>query len=126
MSAFSRLYSPVANETFDRLLHAVFFGPEWVNEFEVIGVDMGRLGGDESVRVFTEMVGGHVVFRRIERVTPRPIGGEDGATADGRQRDASRGRFLCEVCFDASTDQILPAGQSPTGLEMAWCGCEGD
>ena len=36
----------------------------------------------------------------------------------------SRGRYLCEVCFDAMTDVCIPAVESGTGLEMAWCGCK--
>lgn len=35
----------------------------------------------------------------------------------------SYGRYLCEFCFDVLTDKVLPAEQSETGLEMAWCGC---
>ena len=33
------------------------------------------------------------------------------------------GHYLCEFCFDAMTDKVLPAAVSPTGLAMGWCGC---
>lgn len=36
----------------------------------------------------------------------------------------AEGRYLCEFCFDQMTDGVLPADQLPTGLEMAWCGCD--
>lgn len=36
-------------------------------------------------------------------------------------RDTSRGALLCEMCFDAMTDQVLPAERSETGGEMACC-----
>jgi hypothetical protein len=32
-----------------------------------------------------------------------------------------RGQYLCEVCFDTMTDTVLPASESPTGMEMAQC-----
>jgi hypothetical protein len=36
----------------------------------------------------------------------------------------STGRYLCERCFDAMTNTILPASQSETGDEIAVCaGC---
>ena len=36
-------------------------------------------------------------------------------------RDAARGALLCETCFDAMTDQVLPAAQTATGLDEACC-----
>jgi hypothetical protein len=42
------------------------------------------------------------------------------------QRDVATGTFLCEVCYDAMTDQELPADKSPTGMAMAVCeACQG-
>jgi hypothetical protein len=32
-----------------------------------------------------------------------------------------RGQYLCELCEEAMTDDLLPAAQSPTGEEMAIC-----
>lgn len=41
-----------------------------------------------------------------------------------RDIDLARGHYLCEVCQDAMTNDVLPAAQSPTGVEMAICpGC---
>ena len=37
------------------------------------------------------------------------------------RRGESRGRYLCEVCFDTLTDDILLAYESPFGCEMAIC-----
>lgn len=34
------------------------------------------------------------------------------------------GRYLCEFCWDAMTDEVLPAVSSPAGMAMAWCGCD--
>ena len=36
-------------------------------------------------------------------------------------RDLCRGQYLCEVCEEAMTDTVLPAAQSPSGLELAIC-----
>ena len=36
--------------------------------------------------------------------------------------DLARGQYVCEVCYDAMTDDVLPAVQSPTGMEIAICG----
>ena len=36
-------------------------------------------------------------------------------------RDGSRGARLCETCWDAMTDQVLPSDQTATGLEEACC-----
>jgi len=36
-------------------------------------------------------------------------------------RDDLRGRYLCERCEDAMTDEILPAAESPTGEPLALC-----
>ena len=45
--------------------------------------------------------------------------------AEARRREVergdSRGRYLCEACFDVLTDAVLPAEASPTGMEMAIC-----
>lgn len=35
--------------------------------------------------------------------------------------EGARGQYLCELCFDVMTDQVLPAEQSETGMEMACC-----
>jgi hypothetical protein len=32
-----------------------------------------------------------------------------------------RGQYLCELCEEAMTDDLLPAAQSPTGDEVAIC-----
>jgi hypothetical protein len=32
-----------------------------------------------------------------------------------------RGFYLCELCEEAMTDEVLPAAQSPTGEEVAIC-----
>lgn len=38
--------------------------------------------------------------------------------------DASTGAYLCETCFDAMTDLVLPAAHTATGQEEACCaGC---
>lgn len=43
--------------------------------------------------------------------------------AEGR-REASRGTLLCETCWDAMTDQVLPGTRTATGLDEACCaGC---
>jgi hypothetical protein len=43
---------------------------------------------------------------------------------DDSLRDASRGACLCETCFDAMTDLVLPGDWTATGLEEACCaGC---
>ena len=45
---------------------------------------------------------------------------------DDTQRDRLTGAYLCEVCYDAMTDQELAAADSPTGLAMAVCeACQG-
>lgn len=45
---------------------------------------------------------------------------------DATSRDSSIGRYLCEVCYDAMTDQELSGADSPTGLAMAMCEtCQG-
>jgi hypothetical protein len=36
-------------------------------------------------------------------------------------RDRYRGQYLCEVCEEAMTDTVLPATESPSGLELAIC-----
>lgn len=33
----------------------------------------------------------------------------------------SQGHYLCEGCWDQMTDEVLPADQSPTGLDMGYC-----
>jgi hypothetical protein len=35
--------------------------------------------------------------------------------------DTLRGQYLCELCEEAMTDDLLPAWQSPTGEEIAIC-----
>lgn len=35
--------------------------------------------------------------------------------------DTLRGAYLCEICEEAMTDEVLPAAQSPTGDELAIC-----
>ena len=35
--------------------------------------------------------------------------------------DAARGQYLCEVCEMAQTDDVLPASESPSGLDLAIC-----
>ena len=32
-----------------------------------------------------------------------------------------RGQYLCEVCEETMTDEVLAAGESPSGLELAIC-----
>lgn len=40
-------------------------------------------------------------------------------------RDASRGTYLCETCWDAMTDQVVPGSLTATGLDEARCaGCQ--
>ena len=33
----------------------------------------------------------------------------------------ARGHYLCEVCEERMTDDVLPAAESPSGLELAIC-----
>jgi hypothetical protein len=48
----------------------------------------------------------------------------DGATAVDHLRDASRGSRICETCWDAMTDLVLPGDWTATGLDEACCaGC---
>ena len=35
--------------------------------------------------------------------------------------DEARGAYLCEVCEELMTDDVLPAAESPSGLELAIC-----
>ena len=35
--------------------------------------------------------------------------------------DDARGAYLCEVCEDVMTDDVLPAAESPHGREIAIC-----
>jgi hypothetical protein len=36
-------------------------------------------------------------------------------------RDDLRGRYLCERCEDAMTDEVIPAAESPTGEDIVLC-----
>ena len=38
-----------------------------------------------------------------------------------RIADTARGHYLCEVCEELMTDDILPAAESPSGLDLAIC-----
>lgn len=35
--------------------------------------------------------------------------------------ETARGQYLCEVCEDVMTNDVLPAAESPHGLELAIC-----
>ena len=35
--------------------------------------------------------------------------------------DDARGAYLCEVCEEVMTDDVLPAAESPSGVEVAIC-----
>lgn len=35
--------------------------------------------------------------------------------------DGCRGQYLCEVCEEVMTDDVLPAAESPNGLDLAIC-----
>ena len=38
-----------------------------------------------------------------------------------RTADDARGQYLCEVCEELMTDDVLPAAESPSGLDLAIC-----
>jgi hypothetical protein len=44
---------------------------------------------------------------------------DEGLALDDRYQ--VHGHYLCEGCMDAMTDVVVPAAQSPTGIEMALC-----
>ena len=78
-----------------------------------------------------------IIWPRVQFLDP-PTGTEDSPpTAPAHALDFQalqlagppapvHGHYLCEFCFDQMTDQVLPAAESPTGLAMAWCGCDRD
>jgi hypothetical protein len=45
----------------------------------------------------------------------------DESADDDLPPDTLRGQYLCELCEEAMTDDVLPAAQSPTGDELAIC-----
>jgi hypothetical protein len=45
----------------------------------------------------------------------------EAANDDLPPLETLRGCYLCEICEEAMTDDLLPAAQSPTGEEVAIC-----
>ena len=38
-----------------------------------------------------------------------------------RIADDARGQYLCEICEDVHTNDVLPAAESPRGVDLAIC-----
>lgn len=57
----------------------------------------------------------------IERHPASPGPPEEGLAMADLSRSASRGSLLCEQCWDAMTDLVIPASETATGLEEACC-----
>lgn len=91
------------------------------------GFDRGRPGGDDSAVVVLAKVAGRVWLRASATYSPFPhppaVPGWIPATDNPWRDHSTRGAYLCEICFDVMTDGVIPADESGTGLEMAWCGC---
>ena len=51
----------------------------------------------------------------------RLLSAEDPDVYARHAADKARGQYLCEVCEELNTNDVLPAAESPSGVDLAIC-----
>lgn len=106
----------------------------WGDSADVIPLqncDMTAHNGETCIDGLPTLLNGGTITVTFTSIPMTPLDEDAGVArtiwlppdlhAAVQDEDIVQGHYLCEQCFDAMTDDVLLAAESPTGLDMAQC-----